>query len=180
MRYEILLDPDPPNPLDRYEPGDAPYLALFTKQGPHYLGSKNLNFTADQFNSWKEMEDHIMANYNIAYCLPVFCIHTRFGFSTTVIKTPEFKGFFNSEQLGFAFITREQCEGIESDELQQYCKHRIDSLLALLAGYINGGCYRYVIYDSEGSVIGSCGGFYEYALCKIEAEKVCGRRDETS
>lgn len=116
---------------------------------------------SSDFNSWEEMEDHITSMFDVAVILPLFL----YDHSGITISTTSFGCSWDSGQVGFIFITKEQAR--EMFRVKYITKQIRSKLLAEMVSevktydsYITNCVYCFSLYSSDGNEISSCHGFF--------------------
>lgn len=91
--------------------------------------------------------------------LPVYC----YEHSGITFKCSSFSDPWDSGQVGYAYMTTEQITELGFPKgkrrkavAEEYIRHMVGSM----AAYANGDIYGFTIYDKNGEVMDSCGGFY--------------------
>lgn len=113
-----------------------------------YRFPNELFMTPDDYDNWEEMSEALQKEFHIV--LPIYIYdHSGLAFSTSPFSCP-----WDSRQVGFICYKEElsselteQMKGTMIDEVDQY------------HNYVNGYLYEYLIEDSEGEIVISCGGF---------------------
>lgn len=98
--------------------------------------------------------DETSFSEEVIYIVPV----SKFEHSGVIYRRGEEHGW-DSGVCGFYIVTKESAErlGTPSDRFQKV----IDEELKVYTQYANGDVYAFVLFDEEGKVKDSCGGFYD-------------------
>lgn len=164
---ELYYDEDAQNPRRDFDP--LGHMVCFHKR--YDLGDKQDKYSSQDFNSWEEMEAKITKQEKVAVILPIY----MYDHSGLTINTTGFSCPWDSGQIGFIYITREEVAkeyGIKRMTAKQV-KRMGDLLRSIVAeydSYLRGDVYGYQIKDKDGNDLDSCWGYigYEYA---VEAAK---------
>lgn len=155
---ELHHDSDPSSPRDDDNLG---IVAVFHNR---YDFGDSVDFSADDFSGWDEMEEHIKKTYRPVAILPIY----MYDHSGITIKTTPFSCGWDSGQVGFTWTTNKQIDqfgcGIQNHEtwpmyverLEDYLRAELDTLDT----YVRGEIYGFQIKDEEGEIVDSCWGFY--------------------
>ncbi len=135
----------------------------------------NVSISKSNFNSWKEVEEHIR-KMDVVFCAPLY----MYEHSGVAISTSPFNCRWDSGQVGFIFATKEKVRrsfGVK--RINTYVKNRsieiADSEVKILSNYLNGDVWGYVIEDEKGNEIDSCYGFYEHESAEQEGQVVLNK-----
>jgi len=102
----VVQDDDPPHPRRDWEGMGT--MALFHKR--YELGDKDHGLSASDFDGWDAMEEHLYKKCGAAVVLPVY-LYDHSGIS---IQTKPFSCRWDSGQIGFIYISREQVRNLYS------------------------------------------------------------------
>jgi hypothetical protein len=115
----------------------------------------------NDFNGWDEMRNFIESKNGLdAICLPVYL----YSHSGDTVSTSPFSCPWDSGQLGFAYVTREQarndygCKRI-TRSLQDQILKRIEGEVETFDDYIRGNVYGWIVLDENGEELDSCWGY---------------------
>lgn len=132
--------------------------------GRYDLGDK-VEFSADDFGGWDEMEEHIKKELGAVVVLPLYL----YDHSGIAISTGSFVGRcvhaeWDSGRIGFVYATKEDIR--KNWVVKRVSKQLIEDTERILKGevkcyddYVQGNVYGFTIEDDEGNVIDSCGGY---------------------
>ena len=116
------------------------------------LGDKH-DYNKNDYNSWEELAEAIKENENVLLMKPLYL----YDHSGLTISTEEFNCKWDSGQVGFIYITKEQAEllGAPEDTFDRQLEGELETYKQELQGEVFGfTCYK------DGEVADSCGGFY--------------------
>jgi len=166
--YEILQDGEPEDPR-RWD--NVAKFAFFHKR----LSLPNdSDRECDDYGSWEELETALKKHYNIVAIEPVY----MYDHSGLTIATKPFSCPWDSGQIGFAFVTREEVLNEHpgrqnlTKALKQWAAAILESEVKTYDMYLRGDVWGYTIYD-DGTEIESCWSFFGHDYCKQEAESIC-------
>jgi len=165
--YKIKVYPDgePLNPREDFD--NFGTMVCFHKR--YTLGDKH-DLQSYDFNSWLEMEGYLIKHYD-AIILPIY----MYDHSGITIRTYPFECRFDSGQIGFIFVSKEQArKELNKKRLMKKDIKKIEEMLnnevKYYDKYLRGDFYGFVIDSNEGNHSDSCWGFdnYEYMIneCK--------------
>ncbi len=124
------------------------------------LGDKT-TLTSGDFNSWAELEQHLIKKEKAVVILPLYL----YDHSGITIATKPFSCPWDSGQVGYIYVTREAA-------MIEYSTKRItaaikEKILAVLQAevktydqYLTGDVYGYKVKDTDDEELDSCWGFY--------------------
>lgn len=165
--FEIHRDENPENP--RLFQDCLTKMVCF--YGRHSIGDEH-NYRQSDYRSWSELEKGIRKNEKVVLIQPLF----MYKHGGITISTKPFNCHFDSGQIGFIYITREQVNSlmgykvISTKRKEQLLKNLLAELEEYDA-YLRGDCYYYKIMDSENSEdVNSCCGFYSEEDCEVAAK----------
>jgi len=131
-------------------------MAIFHKR---YNFGDEVNFSAEEFNNWADMEDYIKTKIKAVVCLPIY----MYDHSGITINTTGFACPWDSGQIGFIYVTDYKMKENYGDN---YSEHQIDRARKVLESeiktmdqYITGEVYGFHLLK-DGEVLDSCCGFY--------------------
>jgi hypothetical protein len=166
---EIHRDDNPVNPRTEWD-NDSEMVMFHSR----YNLPNDINYNESDFNSWDEMKERIKNDNDIAEILPIY----MYDHSGITIRTTPFECRFDSGQIGFIFITKEQAR--KSHGVKRLSKKVMatvhNNLLADVKAYdqfIQGEVFGYVIKNKEtDEELESCWGFFGMEYCIEEAKAV--------
>lgn len=135
----------------------------------YMIGDKDHGINGDDFESWDEMEEYIWNELDAVVILPIYLYnHSGLAFNTTGFSCP-----WDSGQIGFIFTTKQKIKefygDVEiTDEFKEKLENHLRSEIEVYEQYATGQVYYYVIYDKDGELTDSCGGFYGIDTIKEE------------
>lgn len=156
QKIEVKIDEDPDSPRTWDENS---HMVTHHKS---YTLPWEINTPNSEFDSWDEIESHIMENYDVEYILPVSMTdHSGLSFYTGITNG------WDCGQIGFIFITKDQFKEFENITAKELLESRIKEYNA----WSNSDVYSFVLiqlktceccnHTSE-EVIESCGGYFFY------------------
>jgi len=150
----IMYDDYPENPRDWSNLGR---MVCFHKR--YDLGDKHELDTC-MFSGWEDMKQYIMEEYDCAVILPIY----MYDHSGILLSTAPFSCPFDSGQLGFVYATKEGARSEFGKVLTQKRLSEVNDVLKneveRYSQYLSGDTYYYIIYDSCGDQVESCGTYY--------------------
>lgn len=124
------------------------------------LGDEH-SYRSDDFDSWDELKKQIENNEGECIFLPLYL----YDHSGITMNTTGFSCRWDSGQVGLIYVSKKKVR--EEFGVKRITKKLLDGVLGYLVGevetydqYIRGDVYKFKVYDSEGELIDSCGGFY--------------------
>jgi hypothetical protein len=167
--YTIRVELDT-NPRSPREDDNITKMICFHKR--YDLGDKH-DYKHDDYNSWEEMEKAIIKAEKPAIIKPLY----MYDHSGITIKTSPFSCPWDSGQIGFVLITKEQAK--KEFAYKRITKKAIEQLDKNLEGevkdydaYVRGDIWGYII-EKDGEHVDSCWGFIGDAdYCMKEAESL--------
>ena len=169
LTLTIEQDQDSENPRTAYD--NLGTMVCF--HGRYNLGDKHDFDSPADFEARRKQSDVVL-------CLPLYL----YDHSGITIATKPFSCPWDSGQVGYIYITREQvckeygCKRIGKKVLEKVAKV-LQSEVETYDLYLRGEVYGYVIKDEQDGVIDSCWGFYGEDYCREQGEealKVLERR----
>lgn len=152
-------------PFDPREDDNLGTMACFHKR--YSLGDK-VDFTAEDFSGWDEMEKHIRGKLKAVVVLPLYLYdHSMQSISTESFVGRAVHAEWDSGRIGFVYATKEDIR--KNWMVKNVTKKLLKETERILKGevahyndYIEGNVYGYTIEDSEGNTIESVGGYIGY------------------
>jgi len=155
-------------------------MVLFHKR--YLLGDTNHGLTRDMFNSWDELESHLIKEKNAGVVLPVY----MYDHSGITISTNPFSCPWDSGQIGFIYADKKTAKEnfyskknkpyqVWNKELVKKVTECLESEIKTYDDYLNGNVYGFVITGPNGEEVedGSCWGFIgDKEYCINEAKNV--------
>lgn len=134
-----------------------------------------------------DLETHLR-DLSAAILLPVYL----YDHSGLRVKIGSFQGLlpgghaeFDSGQVGFIYVTREQLR--KEYSVQRLTKKVLAQAEAVLRGeietldqYLRGDVWGYVVEDEDGKHLDSCWGFYGHKYCEDEANTAAAHLETSS
>lgn len=137
----------------------------------YMLGDKHGYGNPREFQESKEYK-------NAFVMLPLYL----YDHSGITISTCDFGDRFDSGQVGYIYVTKEQAKKeyhCELDErLETTIRERLIGEVKMYDQYLQGDCYAFKIIDEQGEEIDSCGGFYGDELAEVLKEMRDSCNDE--
>jgi hypothetical protein len=173
---EIKLDDSPENPREWDNTGT---MVFFHKRNS--MGDKNHGLTRDMFNSWDELESHLIKEKNAGVVLPVY----MYDHSGITISTKPFSCPWDSGQIGFIYVDKKSAKEnfyskkrkpyqVWNKELEKKVTECLESEIKIYDDYLNGNVYGFVITGPNGEEVedGSRWGFIgDIEYCISEAKE---------
>ena len=159
----IKDDPDPSDPRTEF----ANITNMFCCHKRYKLGDERVSdaYSRGSYNSWDEMEADIIKQEKVAVILPLYL----YDHSGITIRTTPFSCRWDSGQIGFVWITKEQAKkdlGIKyfTKKALQKVTEAIKAEVSLYDDFLTGNVYGYEIVkpDNTDNVLESCWGYYGY------------------
>lgn len=128
--------------------------------GRYSLGDSH-NYKSGDYNGWDGLSMAIKKDYDVAVILPLYLYdHSGITISTSAFSCP-----WDSGQVGFVFVTKEDIRnnyGIKrvTKKLIEEVEKIIISEIETYDDYLRGNVYGFILEDNEGNQIDSCFGFY--------------------
>lgn len=156
---KIWSDSDSESPRDWDNLG-----TMLCYHGRYTLGDKDPVYSQHDQGSWQELADKLVKEQHAAVILPLYL----FDHGGITMSTGKFSCPWDSGQVGFIYVTREQL--LKEFGGKRVSKDMIAKAEKILEGevetydhYIRGNVYGYTTYAGEGEDLGdssdSCGGF---------------------
>jgi len=147
-----------------YSQGDSREWDNFTKMicfhKRYNLGDKH-DFDFHDYSSFDEMEKDIIKKENAVIIKPLY----MYDHSGITIATTPFSCHWDSGQIGFVIVTKEQIR--KEYEVKRVTKKLIekaekvlDSEVETYCMEVEGEVFGFMCYDENGDMTDSCGGFY--------------------
>lgn len=158
IKVEIDENPDSPREWD-----NLGHMACVHKR--YNLGDKssklgfNMKNLVESYESWDEVEEHLVEIYDAMVILPVF----MYDHSGVSLSCSPFGCRWDSGQVGFIYTTsmdiaKEYKDRAWTEEEVRAC---LLSEVNVYSSYVNGEVYGYIIEDEQGGILNSCFGFFE-------------------
>lgn len=125
------------------------------------------NYSSSNYGGWEEFRKQLEKDYDIAIILPLYMYdHSGITISTTPFSCP-----WDSGQIGWAFVTKEDIrEEYNIKRVTQRFAEKAEKILLseiqVYDDYLRGDVYGYILENSEGEQVDSCWGFYGYSYLK--------------
>ena len=172
LDVSITQDTDPMNPREWDNCG------IMTCSHRRYtLGDEEAQFQVEDFNSWDEVEDHLINECDAVIILPLYLYdHSGITMSTTSFRGRAPHASWDSGQVGFIYTTREKiCEMQGWKRLTKERKAKVEKYLVgeveTYNQYLTGDVYGYSI-EVDDEEVESCWGFFGEKHAKEEAASV--------
>lgn len=124
------------------------------------LGDEH-DYRSQNYEGWAEMQKDIERNENVAIIRPLF----MYDHSGVTISTSPFDCRWDSGQIGFVLVTKEQAR--ENFGVKRISKKKLERIEKILDAEVEtydqelrGDVYGFVIYDENDEELDRCGGFY--------------------
>jgi len=175
-KYELEIEQDTDSENPRTSWDNVTTMVCFHKR--YNLGDKH-NYKSDNFDSWDEMKEQILLDYNVLMIKPLYL----FDHSGITISTKDFGDRWDSGMIGFIFIDEKEWKkmmGEDMDRSEERLQRIIDGDVETYDSYLRGDVYRYEVYEVEECNLGhthktfveGCGGYYDEDDCRSEGERV--------
>lgn len=140
--------------------------------GRYSLGD-NHNYNSGDYSGWEEVEEAIRKDHDIGVLLPLYL----YDHSGITISTTPFSCRWDSGQVGFIFVTKEDIKkefGLKrvSKKAIERAEEILMSELEIYDSYLRGDVYGFTIENSQGELLESLGGFYGYDAIKYMKDEV--------
>ena len=167
----IAIDNEPENPRSCDNFGK---MVCFHRK--YSLGDEDLrdhDYRGRRYHSWDELKEIIEKDEDIAVILPLYL----YDHSGITIRTYPFEDKWDSEQVGFVFVSKDKVreefsitDEVLSDEIIDKAKKILEGEAQIYDNYLKGDVYRLVeeIFDKDGQQIDNSiiGGFYDMECAK--------------
>ena len=175
-KYDVRVDIDR-NPLNPRTDWDN-VTTMLCLHKRYDLGDKH-NYKSSDFDSWDEMKEQILLDYNVLMIRPLYL----FDHSGITISTSSFNDRWDSGQVGFIIIEEKQWKsmmGEDMDRSEDRLQRIIDGDVETYDNYLQGYVYEYKVYEIETCSLGhdhqrlieSCGGYFDEEDCRSEGERI--------
>jgi len=137
-------------------------MAIFHKR---YNFGDEINFSAEDFNDWTEMEEYIKTDLKAAVILPIY----MYDHSGITINTQGFACPWDSGQVGFIYVTESKLKdehGVSglTEAIINKATEILENEVKTMNTYIMGDVYAFQLVKRESGkeevIIDSCSGFY--------------------
>lgn len=154
---EVHYDENPLHPREDYD--NLSKMVCFHRR--YVLGDKH-RYRKEHFNSWEELKEQIEEDSPNCLIRPLYLYdHSGISISTTPFNCP-----WDSGQIGFAYVTKEDIDNEYDGDVK-----RAEELLEVEVNeydkYISGDCLRFVLRNppccecgGPGKINDSCGSFH--------------------
>jgi len=151
--------------------------------GRYDLGDEhNLGISTDNFSSWDELEEYLVAEEDAAVILPLYLMdHGGISISTRSFNDP-----WDSGQVGFIFCTREDIRREfnlkrVSPQALEKARRILESEVKVYDQFLRGEVYCVaVVNDKTEEVVDSCCGFFGYDWAEKEAREMLAWAEEAA
>jgi len=164
---KIVLDEYPEDPREW-----ADHFGTMVCFHNNYLLGDKTQYKSEWFESWKELANELIKEEDAAVILPLYL----YDHSGITMSTGRFNCPWDSGQVGFIFVTREQVQ--KEYSCKNMTKKVIAKATALLEAeveeydqYLTGQVFGFQV-EVGGEVLDSCYGFYGQEYCMSEARGV--------
>ena len=163
----VHIDENPPNPRTEWD--NLGTMVCFHNR--YTLGDKDHGYNSNDFANWDELQAAIKKDNDVAAILPIY----MYDHSGLTINTTGFSCPWDSGQIGFIYITKEQVRkefsakrvsGKLSKKMREYLKGEVESY----DKYLRGEYYGFIIENDNGDVVDSCWGFDDKDYMIMEAK----------
>lgn len=174
MKLDISIhqDTDPINPRE-YDN----YGVMACSHRRYTLGDEDAQIQIDDFNTWDEVEAHLINECGAVIILPLYLYdHSGITMSTTTFIGRAQHATWDSGRVGFIYTTREKIYEMQGwKRLTKERRAKVESYLVsevfTYAQYLTGDVYSYSI-EVDGEEVDSCSGFYGEIYAREEAAAV--------
>jgi hypothetical protein len=172
LDISIIQDTDPVNPRcwDNYG-------VMACSHRKYTLGDEDAQIRIDDFNSWDEVEAHLINEHDAVIILPLYLYdHSGITMSTTSFLGRAQHASWDSGQVGFIYTTREKIFEMQGwKRLTKERKAKVEKYLvgevATYEQYLTGDVYGYSI-KVDGEEVESCWSFFGEIRAREEAAAV--------
>jgi hypothetical protein len=147
---EVIQDNDAQNPRETFEPMGK--MVCFHRK--YDLGDKH-DYKSEDFANFKDMEKKLTRKLKLAVILPLYL----YDHSGITMSTTPFNDRWDSGQVGFIFLTKEQAK--KEYNVTRMSKKVIEKI-ETYDNYLTGEVYGFKHCDAEGNELESVWGFYGY------------------
>lgn len=116
------------------------------------LGDQDHGLKSSDFNSWDELKEYIHQHNDIAEILPLYL----YDHSGITISTTPFSCRWDSGQVGYIFVTKEQCVKYKIEDPQSFLTDQVK----IYDYYLTGETYYWLVMDKNNIQFESCGSYY--------------------
>jgi hypothetical protein len=153
---EMVEDTEPANPRKEWD--NLGTMVCFHKR--YSLGDTH-DFKSEQFGGWADMKKKLISKLDVAVILPLY----MYDHSGLTIKTTPFDCPWDSGQIGYIYVTKEEAR--KQYEVKRLTKQKLALIEKVLLAevetydqYLTGDVYGYRLFDSNGTEIADVWGFY--------------------
>jgi len=168
QKLKIYNDDDPQNPRTEWD--NFGHMIAFHRR--YTLGDEGHGIDIDDFDGWDALKKYLIKEKEAAIIVPLYL----FDHSGITINTTGFSCPWDSGQVGFTYVTRQEIlDNWQEKRLTKDLKEKARSLLVAevqnFDDYLTGNCYGYVLEDENGNEIWSCWGYSgDSAINQIKSE----------
>ena len=152
-KIRVITDDTPTDPRDN---DNVTKMVCFHSR--YNLGDKH-DYNKDDFGSWDELQEAIEEDYDPIIIKPLYL----YDHSGLVISTTPFECHWDSGQIGFIFVPKDETFDKLSNEKkverQKLYENIIQEEVEVYNSYLSGEVYGYQILKGE-EIEDSCYGFY--------------------
>lgn len=144
--------------------------------GRYDLGDESHDYRKEDFTSWDGLRKAIVKKERPAAVLPLF-LFDHSGITLSV-GSADFERCdpqgWDWGQVGWAYVPKRSpdLKGLGKEEAEREAERLIRSEVAVYAQYLEGDVWCVQIYDPEGEIVDSCGGYYGYEYALEEAQRM--------
>jgi hypothetical protein len=173
LTVEIEQDECPGNPRTDWDNASQ----FFISGGRNFIDLDEVKAPLDpqDYSGSEEFMQAVEKEFPGCEILPIY----RYEHSGVAYRTTPFHDPWDSGWVGFVLCTRETMikewgKKIVTKKVRDMARECMVSEVECYSQWANGEVYSYAVRDSNGEYLDSCGGFYGFEYCKIEAEEAAG------
>ena len=172
LNVKIYPDENPVNPRVDWDNDDVMVCFHRRYQLGDAKGTKH-DYSSKDFNGWDELEDQICKDNDVLEILPIYML----DHSGITISTTDFNDRWDSGQVGFIFITKEEARKSHmvkklSKKVKEQVHKNLLCSIEVYDQYISNEIYGHVIEDKDGNVIESSWGYFGLKDAIEEAKSI--------
>jgi hypothetical protein len=163
LTLRIENDDTPCNPRKEYD--NAGKMVCFHR---NYILGDETTISSNDFNSWDDLYDHLVKEYNAV---------NLYDHSGITMRTTPFSCRWDSGQVGFIYMDRKtllreapNSPKIATPKAKAWARGCLKGEVETYDQYLNGDVWGYIIEDEDENEIESCWGFFGREYAEEEGE----------